>query len=63
MGPAVAGGEGGPVGPVVAVVPNVETRSSGLFMDSIDWREVIEWVVDVILGAVGGTSCNWRFKG
>jgi hypothetical protein len=34
-----------------------------VFMDSMDCREAIEWDVDAILGTIGGTSCNWRFKG
>ena len=58
LGPAVEGVEGGP-----EVVEGI--RSKGLLMDSMDWRDTIDWVVEpeATLGAVGGTSCNWRFKG
>lgn len=59
FGPAVAGGEGGPLVPMDGI------RSRGLFMDSIDCREVIECVVEpeVTLGAVGGTNCSCRLSG
>jgi hypothetical protein len=56
LGPAVAGGADG-----TEVVEDI--RSKGLLIDSMDWRDTMDWLVEVILGAVGGTSWSCRFKG